>query len=324
MKKTAFLLLMTLFLFACQKDNGTAVSTEEVPTGITVSVPAASITARSATYWSGAHSTVLGARNVSIVIDKMLELIKASKIKPGSTASYVRLNQNRKVKFSRMDSDYKYLLEVWGEKTDGSYEKGLEFRFDNSQRGEIVLRPWAFNETYIGPEQDNSYIGDQSGYLSDYYWKVRYEHTNNQNRYMEIDLDGPRSGTDNSSYGKGRYKVKLTGQEVSIYYAGVYTGAINGIWIFGSLINTSSIKGVAKYGSHNSGDSSPYSFYYDPGTGSDINSVQFDSGGYLNQGYTGGDSTFPDPNNITVDNLTSEADLQAINLGFSDPSGPGF
>lgn len=281
-------------------------------------------------YWTGAHSAVIGAKNVATVIESMLAFLKITKIKPGMTMSYYRNEQLRKVKFTQIDSTYKYLIEMWGQKTDGTFEKGLEFKFNSKYKGEFVVRPWAFNEAWVSTS--GPYIGTHYDYVPNYHYKVIYSNTETTRR-MEIILDGAKSGKDLYCNGKGKYVVTREGNLIKIYYTGNYTNApgqscsINGLtWAFASHIYCNSATGVAKQGYHNG---SNYVFSFDPdGTGPipDINSVKFNSNGYIEDGYTGGDAGYPNPNDVvaTSDKLTPKADLLLINIGFDNTAGPDF
>jgi hypothetical protein len=260
--------------------------------------------------WYPVRQILEGLRQVSDTMESIMAVIDASGIQPGQyatiPASSGLTTSSLKIKFSETDGTYRYMLEVWA-LVGGEYVKGIEFRYIDENNGQMIIRPWLFNNVAY-PD-------------SGHYVRATYNHGDGI-RTMVIDV----VQTAASSPQAARYLVSSENGIVHVYFTAHTRNngggeSPNDAYVFGALISeTSPFNAAAKYGLADIGDEYDFMIF---GEANSDNAGFFNQSGFVADGSEQRDG-YPDPAALVASELPTAAVVSAIAIDFASTEGPGF
>lgn len=271
-----------------------------------------------ASYWAPSREVMVGLRSTNATIESILSAIKTAHAQPGQTYTIATppaglTTTSMKVKLTATTGAYKYLLEIWG-LVGGSYLKGVEFHYNDSNTGELVIRPWVFQS---------------AAYHASRYVKATYAHTAAK-RSMVIDVIEDQA----LKSAKARYLVTQEDGVVTVYFAGnrvkgfdrSSAGIANGIldaYLLGVKVKVvgSARYTTAKFGLVDTGADHDFTLYGYPNL---HNPGWFTEDGLGSEGVGAGSASFPDPATIVETGLPSSAEVEGVQVAFASEDPPSF
>ncbi len=263
--------------------------------------------------WSPLREIVDGLRSVNETIDSVLQSVSEGGMQPGATAEIpAGINstaQYLKIKFTQPDAEYKYLLEIWGIK-DGEYQKGIEFYFDDENRGQFIIRSNVFN-SILFPDEGH-------------YVKAVYNHSSSA-RTMTVDVMQTAAGKP----AKAKYLVSQQDGIISLYFTAhmhdvdINANSTKDAYLFGArIMDTDPFTCIAKYGLADIGGAYDFMLF---GAGNADNAGLFDSeSGFIDDGVASAGAGYPDPAEIVAAGLPISEVVDNIIIEFEEGLSPDF
>lgn len=273
--------------------------------------------------WQSAQATFIGALDTNKMIDDLLYYLNSENPKPGDQIIKTKNGVLRKIKLSKITGgSYQYLLEVWpmhdsGDSLGPRYQKGLEMKFNNGYKGEIIVKPAMFNESNLAANP--AYVPLEEGH----WCKAVYNHANDTDKNMVIHF----IHAVNNKAEKGIYNIKSNGNHTTLYMTAIlpanHISAPNYVYTLAMAFDKkTSSNTIAQYGVLDPDDT--IGLTWPNGVANPYNTGKFNTDGFVADGYTGGDTNFPDLSLIDAALLPPKNEVQNLTIHFNESLEPGF
>lgn len=268
--------------------------------------------------WDGAIKSFQGAIDSRRAVEVLLEQIQEHNLKPGDSITTTRNGVERKIRYTKKDvnylgKQYRYFVEVWvmhdsGDGQGTRFQKAVEMVFNNGYQGVVIIRGAVLNETYAG---DPLYEQKEEGH----WCRITFNHRNSIERDMEIDFIRVQP----TKAARGRYKVSSDSQNVYLYMTAIMPAdhaSFPGYpYLLGSIMSKSgNYNTIARFGVVDTDDA--LNFLFPNGINNPYNTGKFDVNGFISDGYTGGDASFPDPALFNPAHLPTKTEVNAFSISF--------